>query len=98
MSVLFLEEARLVSLDDKRADIIRSAARGQGPTFIAAKLDMLIEAVRTESAIEVGRLNILIETLRADLADAREAEHEAAMVQAELTRQALKRRHGAEGR
>lgn len=41
-AVLSLEEARMVSLEDLRADIIRSAARGQGPTFIAAKLDILI--------------------------------------------------------
>jgi hypothetical protein len=40
--ILQLEEARMVSLEDLRADIIRSAARGQGPTFIAAKLDILI--------------------------------------------------------
>lgn len=42
LNVLSLEEARMVSLEDLRADIIRSAARGQGPTFIAAKLDILI--------------------------------------------------------
>jgi hypothetical protein len=41
-SVMQLEEARMATLEDLRVDIIRSAARGQGPTFIAAKLDMLI--------------------------------------------------------
>lgn len=94
MTVLTLDEARSndISIEERRADIIRSAARGQGPTFIAAKLDMLIAAVRTESAIEIGRLTALIDTLRSDLADAREAEHEAAMVQNELTRLSLKAR------
>ncbi len=42
VTVLQLEEARMVSLEDLRADIIRSAAQGQWPTFIAAKLDILI--------------------------------------------------------
>jgi hypothetical protein len=42
--VMSLDEAGCVhSIEERRADIIRSAARGQGPTFIAAKLDMLIE-------------------------------------------------------
>ena len=44
--VMTLDETRDASLDDLRADIIRSAAQGQGPTFIAAKLDMLIERAK----------------------------------------------------
>lgn len=49
MSILQLEEAQMASIDELRADIIRSAARGQGPTFIAAKLDMLIVKARARS-------------------------------------------------
>lgn len=49
MSILQLEEAQMASIDELRADIIRSAARGQGPTFIAAKLDMLIAKARAQS-------------------------------------------------
>jgi transposase-like protein len=37
-----LDEAHMATLAELRADIIRSAAAGQGPTFIAAKLDILI--------------------------------------------------------
>ena len=36
----------MLSVEELRADIIRSAARGQGPTFIAAKLDLLIGKAR----------------------------------------------------
>jgi hypothetical protein len=40
--VMSVDEARSASVDALRTDLIRSAARGQGPTFIAAKLDLLI--------------------------------------------------------
>jgi hypothetical protein len=53
--VMTLDEARCdISVEERRADIIRSAARGQGPTFIAAKLDMLIEQVRAEASASPG--------------------------------------------
>lgn len=45
-SVATLDEAHTLSVDDLRADIIRSAAAGQGPTFIATKLDLLMAGVR----------------------------------------------------
>jgi hypothetical protein len=48
-SVLTLDEASILPVAELRADIIRSAARGQGPTFIAAKLDYLIAGVRKAS-------------------------------------------------
>jgi hypothetical protein len=41
-TVMSLDEAHMATLAELRADIIRSAAAGQGPTFIAAKLDILI--------------------------------------------------------
>lgn len=44
--VMTLDEIRGATLEELRADIVRSAARGQGPTFIAAKVDRLIELAR----------------------------------------------------
>jgi hypothetical protein len=36
------------TIEERRIDIIRSAACGQGPTFISAKLNLLIAQVREE--------------------------------------------------
>lgn len=63
--VMSLDEARCdsVTLDERRADIIRSAARGQGPTFIAIKLDMLIAKTLAAAEAERDRLSRGRETL-----------------------------------
>lgn len=60
-SVMQLEEARMATLQDLRADIIRSAARGQGPTFIAAKLDMLIEKANAKPVIDCPLCGVRVE-------------------------------------
>lgn len=54
--VLTVDEAQTASLAELRADIIRSAARGQGPTFISAKLDLLIAAAAQSSDDSVRAL------------------------------------------
>lgn len=52
--VLTVDEARpVVSVERLRRDLICSAARGQGPTFIAAKIDLLIATVERRHAIEI---------------------------------------------
>lgn len=67
--VMSLDEARCnVSVEDRKADIIRSAARGQGPTFIAAKLDMLIERVTLEARRELLAAIKAIDALPSELA------------------------------
>jgi hypothetical protein len=67
--VMSLDEARLdLSIEERRTDLIRSAARGQGPTFIAAKLDMLIECVRQHNELlgALKQINALPSELAGD--------------------------------
>jgi hypothetical protein len=53
LGIMSLDEVRCasVTVEVLRGDIIRSAARGQGPTFIAAKLDRLLELAAVGSRL-----------------------------------------------
>lgn len=54
--ILTVDEAATASLADLRRDILRSASRGQGPTFLAQKLDLLVAAATANSDDNVKAL------------------------------------------